>query len=406
MREEIGAAANAALVRNLVDRGTIRSQRIAAAFRRVPRHHFLPDLPLETVYTDQAIALRHEGGIAISSSSQPAMMAEMLELLQPKPGERVLEIGTGSGYNAALLAALVAPDGTVVSIDLEGDLVAAARERLRALGAASVCVIAGDGALGDLDDAPFDAIEATVGVADLPAAWSGQLREGGRLVAPFAIRSLQKIVAFERVGDRLESRATLDGAFMTLRGPSAWAETGAIALDDPNVIVRVSDRSTVDVRAIARAFASAFVDVAPARPLVAETLWDGFALWLALHEERFARLTALDEASATRVPNTIPDADAPSGRASTLGVALGRELAVFANVSGAVVVRRYGPDDGATARLQAQLIAWDDAGRPGNAELQVMVIPRDRGAARPTLARDPRARIVEQPSSTVLVSWR
>jgi len=405
MREEQGAAANAALVRKLIERNTIRSVSVAAAFRRAPRHHFLPDLPLETVYADLPIALRYDDGIAISSSSQPAMMAEMLELLGLAPGERVLEIGTGSGYNAALLAALVDPSGFVASIDLDASLVAGARERLATLPGIAVHLLVGDGARGDADDAPFDAIEATVGVADLPPPWMAQLREGGRLVVPFAIRSLQKVVAFERVDDRFESRAVLDGSFMMLRGPSAQREDGALALGDPRVTLQVRDRRTIDERAIARALERPAQDIAPARPLSVEALWDGFALWLAVHDEHFARLTALDDALAERVPHVIPDAGAPAGRTSTLGIALGRELATFVPTPHGLAVRRIGPDDGAAARLQVQLIAWHEAGRPGNALLRLTVIPRAPRSARPTLARDPRARLVEQPSATVVVRW-
>jgi protein-L-isoaspartate(D-aspartate) O-methyltransferase len=405
MWEDRGELANAALVRALFERGALRSMRIAEAFRRVPRHRFLPEVPLDIVYADQAIALRHEGGIAISSSSQPAMMAEMLEMLQPARGERILEIGTGSGYNTALLAELVGASGFVASIDLEPDLVEMARERLAALGYGRLSVFAGDGARGDAADAPFDAIEATVGVADLPPAWCAQVRRGGRLLVPFAIRSLQKIVAFERVEERLESRLVLDGAFMTLRGPSAWAERSAIPLDEKSIVLRVRDRTAVDVRALARALDLPSVDLAPARPLTVEAIWNGFALWLALHDERCCRLTALDESVAS-VPNVIPDANTAYGRASTLGSAEGGGMAVLApTVDGRVALRRFGADEGAVARLQAQLVGWDDAGRPGNAALHVTVIPRERGAARPVLASHARERVVEQPSSTVVVRW-
>jgi len=400
-----GELANAALVRTLFERGALRTTRIAEAFRRVPRHRFLPEVPLDIVYADQAIALRHEGGIAISSSSQPAMMAEMLEMLQPARGERVLEIGTGSGYNTALLAELVGSGGFVASIDLEVDLVAAARERLSALGYERVLVFAGDGARGDAADAPFDAIEATVGVADLPPAWSAQVSHGGRLLVPFAIRSLQKIVAFERVEERLESRLVLDGAFMTLRGPSAWIDRSAIPLDEQSIVLRVRDRAAIDVRALARALELPSAEVAPVRPLTVEAAWNGFALWLALHDERCCRLTALDE-SVTRVPNVIPDANTAYGRASTLGSAEGRGLAVLApTVDGRVALRRFGAADDALARLQAQVAAWDDAGRPGNAALHITVIPRARGAARPAIADHAQRRVVEQPSSTVVVRW-
>jgi protein-L-isoaspartate(D-aspartate) O-methyltransferase len=405
MRDEQGARANEALVRDLIERNTIRSASVAAAFRRVPRHHFLPDLPLETVYADQPIALRYDDGIAISSSSQPAMMAEMLELLRLAPGERVLEIGTGSGYNAALLATLVGPSGFVASVDRDPTLVASAREPLTTLPGIVVHLLVGDGVHGDAANAPFDAIEATVGVADVPPPWIAQLREGGRLIVPLAIRSLQKVVAFERIGERLESRAILDGSFMLLRGPSAQRDENALALGDARLTLRVRDHRTVDAPAIARALEQPAEELALARPLSAETLWSGFALWLAVREEHFARLTAMDDTVAERVPNLIPDAGAPGSRTSTLGVALGRELAIIAPTPHGLVVRRIGPDDGAAGRLQSQLIAWHDAGRPGNGPLHLTVIPRTPGDGRPTLPHDRRAYLIEQPSATVVVRW-
>jgi protein-L-isoaspartate(D-aspartate) O-methyltransferase len=406
MRDAAGEAANAALVRALLERGVLRTPRIADAFRRVPRHHFLPGLALEAVYADQAIALRYERGIAISASSQPAMMAEMLELLQPMPGERVLEIGTGSGYNAALLATLVGDDGRVVSVELDPELADGARVHLATAGIEQVRVVSGDGSAGAPDDAPFDALEATVGVADLPAAWHAQLREGGRLVAPYALRSVQKIVAFAQRDGALRSQVVLDGAFMTLRGPSVQSEGSELALDDAaTVVLRVRDGAVLDERALRRAFADGPLPVAPARPLTMDTIWQGFALWLVLHEERCCRLTAFDDVAASRVPAVIPDAGAPRGQSSTLGVAFGRELAVLASGGSGTIVARYGPDDGALARLQAQLVAWDDAGRPGNDALRITVVPRERGAPRPAIERAPGARVVEQPSGTVVVRW-
>ena len=105
-----------------------------AAFRAVSRHLFLPDVGISDVYTDRAFPTKHAGGKPISSSSQPAIMAIMLEQLALEPRQRVLEIGAGTGYNAALIARIVGQGGHVVTIDIDEDLVMLARKHLAAAG--------------------------------------------------------------------------------------------------------------------------------------------------------------------------------------------------------------------------------------------------------------------------------
>src|SRR5215510_13813942 len=120
-----------ALVEKLVRDGQIRSRRVAAAFSAVPRELFVPGVPLDDVYrSNEAIMVKRVDGVGVSSASAPDVMACMLEQLQPMPGQRVLEIGAGTGYNAALLAHLVGPHGLVVTVDIDADLVAAARGHL------------------------------------------------------------------------------------------------------------------------------------------------------------------------------------------------------------------------------------------------------------------------------------
>src|SRR5438309_12058143 len=113
---------NEALVASLETNGTLSDQRVAAAFRAVLRHDFLPGHALKDVYEDTAIMTKFgERGVAVSSSSQPAIMAIMLEQLRVGPGQRVLEIGAGTGYNAALLARLAGSEGRVVTLDFDED---------------------------------------------------------------------------------------------------------------------------------------------------------------------------------------------------------------------------------------------------------------------------------------------
>lgn len=223
MPADRAAALNEAMVAELVGRGVIEDSRIADAFRRVLRHWFLPQVAVDQVYRDRAV-VTHSGphGVPVSSSSQPAVMAVMLGQLELRPGDRVLEVGAGTGYNAALLGRLVGPTGEVVTVDVDPDICAAARAHLQRAGAANVSVLEGDGWWGVGGGGGFNRIEATVGVSDLARAWVEQLSDGGTLVAPLWMRAgLQASVAFRKTGGRLEAASAEPCGFMRLRGPGA-----------------------------------------------------------------------------------------------------------------------------------------------------------------------------------------
>lgn len=214
------------MVETLERMGAARSPAVVRAFRTVPRHVFVPDASLERAYSaDLAIATRTTAdGIPISSSSAPSIMSVMLEPLETAPGMRVLEVGTGTGYNAAILAELVGPAGHVTTVELDPSLAATARARLAALGA-TVDVLTGDGWEGAARTAPYDRVIVTAGVSDLSRAWVEQLRDGGRLVVPLWLGpGLQLPVTFERCGERLDSRNVDWCGFMPLRGEHAGAD--------------------------------------------------------------------------------------------------------------------------------------------------------------------------------------
>ena len=230
------------MVDHLVQRGDIREPRVERAFRTVRRHWFLPDTPLDDVYCDRAV-VTHRGpdGVPVSSSSQPATMARMLEQLRVEPGLAVLEIGTGTGFNAALLSHLVAPNGTVVTVDVDPAIAAAATQHLIRAEAPNVSVVAGDGWARLVGASLFDRIETTVGVWDLSPTWVDRLRRGGVLVAPVWLRAgLQASVAFQKIDGKLESISVEPCAFMRMRGPGAGQPTyqqlgsWTVSLDRPD----------------------------------------------------------------------------------------------------------------------------------------------------------------------------
>jgi protein-L-isoaspartate(D-aspartate) O-methyltransferase len=217
---------NEELVGQLEASGTLRDPTIAGAFRAVLRHHFLPGRPLDEVYEDSAILTKTGAhGLPVSSSSQPAIMAIMLQQLQLKPGQRVLEIGAGTGYNAALMAHLTRPDGHVVTLDVDAELCQQARANLAGAGATGVEVVHADGAGGWPAGAPYHRIILTVGADDISPAWLDQLTEDGRLVLPLGLGGIaQMSVTFIRRGRRLVSSELSPCGFMTLRGEMAPAE--------------------------------------------------------------------------------------------------------------------------------------------------------------------------------------
>ena len=215
--------------------GAVRSARVAAAIRTVPRHRFLPGLSLPEAYADRAVAIKMEDDEILSSISQPGMIAQMLELLDPAPGDRVLEIGTGSGYNAALLAEMVGPGGTVTSIELDAELAESAKAALREVGYHNVRVVAGDGSSYPLGATQFDRVIVTARCEDLAGAWWDALREGARIVAPLRLQGAgEYAVGFERRGDRLVSIGAHPCAFIAIRGEAGAATAGDVFYRDPS----------------------------------------------------------------------------------------------------------------------------------------------------------------------------
>jgi protein-L-isoaspartate(D-aspartate) O-methyltransferase len=241
-----------AMVSQLERAGTLRLAPVAKAMRRVPRHRFLPDTPLDEAYADRAIAIKMKDGEIVSSISQPGMIVLMLELLAVEPGARILEIGTGSGYHAALLAELVGPEGSVTTTDLDADLAGRARATLRELGYANVCVLAADGGRAMVDSTRFDRTIVTARSDDVAEAWWHGLREGARLVLPLRLEAAgEYAIGFVRRGRQLQSVGLHPCAFLALRGEAAATGASDLFYRDPaqrNAFVRL--RRVADVVAV------------------------------------------------------------------------------------------------------------------------------------------------------------
>ena len=199
-------------------RWQINDERVLDAMRRVPREEFVPPELRSSAYENEPLPIGSGQTI-----SQPLIVAMMTEALQLQGGEKVLEVGTGSGYQAAVLSLLA---GTVISVERLPELAASARQRLQRLGYANVTVFDADPfVLGWPAEAPYGAIVVTAGVPRLPESLVGQLAEGGRLVLPIGSewsQDLQRITALPRGGLRFESLGPC--RFVPLIGPEAWPE--------------------------------------------------------------------------------------------------------------------------------------------------------------------------------------
>jgi protein-L-isoaspartate(D-aspartate) O-methyltransferase len=173
------------MVKEQIEVRGVSDQRVLKAMEKVPRHLFVPGALLDQAYDDSPLTIGHKQTI-----SQPYTVAFMTEALELKGGERVLEVGTGSGYQCAVLAELARE---VFSIERIPELAELARLRLKEMGYKNVHIVVGDGTLGLKDHAPFDAIIVTASGPELPATFIEQLAEGGRLVIPVGERSSQNM---------------------------------------------------------------------------------------------------------------------------------------------------------------------------------------------------------------------
>ncbi len=179
---------------------------------KVPRHEFVPEQLRPLAYDDGPLPIGHGQTI-----SQPYIVAFMTERLEPRPGDRVLEIGTGSGYQAAVLAELVAE---VYTIEIIEPLARHAEADLQRLGYKNVKVRAGDGYKGWPDAAPFDAIIVTCAPEKVPQPLIDQLKDGGRMIIPVGEMGNQELVLLTKKGKQLEKRAVLSVRFVPMTGES------------------------------------------------------------------------------------------------------------------------------------------------------------------------------------------
>lgn len=414
---ELTSALRHALTDALKGRGAIKTPSVEAAFHAVPRHLFVSGAALEEAYSDQSIPTKLRDGVAISSSSQPAIMALMLEQLDLRPGHRVLEIGAGTGYNAALMAHIVGGAGLVVTVDIDDDIVEGARDRLSAAGYEGVRVVRGDGALGYPEYVPYDRIILTVGAPELASAWVKQLADNGRLVLPLGLRGPQVSVAFEAVGGHLESVSVEGCGFMPLRGSMSGSRASAEIA--PGLTLVTDERLHVDAGTIGSWLGAGGRDIHAGVQVRRDEgeMW-GLELWLSLREAGVCRLSASGEAAeAGTVPCLFEYSSGGVKRCYAFGLIDSTGLGLLDIASQAspscdygapdspgpseLFVRRFGSDESAVRKLIGQIGSWDAAGRPGLKGLRIRAYSGDD--AHTTVADE-----MEVPGSSyqLVLGWR
>jgi protein-L-isoaspartate(D-aspartate) O-methyltransferase len=427
------------LVDELRASGRLTSTAIEAAFRAVPRHVFLPELdPVGQAYQDEAFVIKtNERGLPVSSSSQPAIMAIMLEQLGVAPGQRVLEIGTGTGYNAALMSRLVGPDGSVVTVDIDPDLADRARAKLEDAGYPNVAVICGDGGFGARELAPFDRIIVTAGASDLAPEWLAQVAPGGRIVLPLGLRGIQLCLALERSGDSAWRSSSAPGrcGFIRMAGSYAAAADSYAPFGPQPGLYAQTDGPPVPADVLWSELNGPVTDVLTGVRVSGLAELGEADLWVTLGERGLSRLTIIGQSGPLRgsvlpllpfgalattaaeglgVAGLLPASPPPSigppdgdpgdpGDLSRRGLRRLLGLREFE-----IAVRGFGPWGALLAeRLASRVVAWRSSGRPRAANLMVTAYPR-RGQDQvvpevPEIA--PGQVIVDRPHTRLVLAW-
>ncbi|GAA1748778.1 methyltransferase, FxLD system [Streptomonospora arabica] len=392
----------AQVVDELVEGGTITTPQIEDVMRRVERHAFAPDNNLEEIYSTYAavITKSDEHGIPMSSVSAPQIQAMMLEQARLEPGMRVLEIGSG-GYNAALIAELVGPEGDVTTIDIDSQVTARAAQLLAEAGYSQVRVLTADGESGVPSRALFDRILVTAGAWDIPPAWREQLTEKGRLIVPLRMRGLTRSIGFENRGDRLVSDSALVCGFVPMQGSGAHREQLLLVNGTDEIGLRFDDGLPIEPSRLDNAVRSpreeAWTGVSVGRHELIESL----PMYLATYLPGFCIMAVdpdLDTGLVAPANRSFAMAAVDTATGDTFGYVTTRR-----NVDGATAefgVHALGPR---RSHLAAELVdlvhAWNTQQRGGPGP-RIEVVPADTPDA-----DLPGPQVIDKRHSRVVLTW-
>ncbi|MFD3736021.1 methyltransferase, FxLD system [Streptomyces sp. NPDC058632] len=332
---------------------------IEQALRTVRRDLHLPGLDPATAYTNRAVTIKNNpnGPLALSCASVPSTVAMMLDQLAPQPGDHILEIGAGTGYNAALLAELVGPEGQITTIDIDPDIALHARQALNRTGYEHVRVMERDGLKGAPEHAPYTRIIATVGLWDVPASWWHQLAEGGRLVLPLRWRGQTRSVALTRHGDTLVSDDMELCGFVPIVGQHGERAT---ELADGAVRLHHDQDQPIDLDELAEVFSGPLTELWSQARVGNEETFDGIWLRATASDSAVCRIEvtnkALDE--GVRRP-TIPGRSPALVSGSSIAFLIAERDNADLERPSRLGAAAYGPDAKALAHnLIAHITAW------------------------------------------------
>lgn len=357
----------AALIAALDKINAFPNARIRAAFADVPSRHFLPNVPADEVNADRAIITKRDPtGAAISSSSQPTMMVQMLAQLELQPGMNVLEIGAGTGYNAAIMQTLVGPEGHVTTVEIDQDVADQARDNLQRAGFGSVQVVVADGAGGYSPRAAYDRIICTATAWDVPGAWVRQLKPRGLLVTPIQVHAAQVSAAFHVLGDgTLYSELNLPCRFVLMRG--AWGVPDLVRQIGSSALTIWSlDADQIDGARL-HLLLTEDQDISYlSEPVTAETIWSGLMPYTMLNAP----------GDVTLATYFIAEGQKAYGMEAGSGYAIfSPASAVFVPYQDKGAAHTFAGSD-AFITAQTMLDEWTSLGRPGVEHLRLRLIPR------------------------------
>lgn len=354
----------------LKEKGYIKSAKVEEAFRAIPRHLFVPNVSPEEAYSERAISTKRlEGMGSVSSSSAPGLMAEMLEHLDLHEGQKVLEIGAATGYNASLIAHIAGSKGKVVTIDIDQDLVDSAIENIKKVGVTNVDVLCKDGALGDKANSPYDRIIVTVGVPTITPEWFNQLKDNGILILPLELSELetlhenQPVIVFKKNGNHLESIHIQRSGFMRLRGEHSKKTSGLYDLGNDLLFITPSN---IDNKAIKELLRQEARRTETEMQVTYRELF-GIHRWLSLRCSNYCNLYMGQNSQKlshffTRDGNLYSTVGLCNQSAISI---LDVDPEIKNNYdSGKIIIKTYGNSEILYNEVLEQLKQWNEAGRP------------------------------------------
>jgi protein-L-isoaspartate(D-aspartate) O-methyltransferase len=386
--------------------GAFQDPRVETAFRTVPRHLFLPSVSLGDAYShDPVVTRRAPDGTSLSSASSPKLVAVMLGQLQVLPGQRVLEVGAATGFNAALIAELAGPAGTVVTIELDSDLAADASQNLRCADYPGVHVACGDGALGDPRHASYDRIIVTAEAWDIAPAWWDQLTPHGRMVIPVRLHGsgLARSISFHRQDqDTLACDSAAVCGFVPMRGVAEHADQ-RIQLD-ADAVLKVDAADQPDAPALAQVLRCppavhwTGIRVRHAEPAEHLDLW----LATAATQASFSRLTVTQQARERGLAD-------PARRWAGAGLYQGGTLAYLTtrpidDDSNELGVTAHGPDSARLAPATIALLSEWDRRRPSQPAITVRRLTAVPGTQHEQ-STPPGATRLLRPHTAITIGW-